>query len=94
MTAPVSRTTQLLIDALIAANKDGDTTEVAAILYALDKVAEKEAADAAAAPLAHTVRGESSSEGWAYGVTHDADCPGCAGTDFTSSPRSESYWAS
>jgi len=29
-----------------------------------------------------------------YGRTHDYDCPGCANTKFTSSPRSETYWAS
>jgi hypothetical protein len=29
-----------------------------------------------------------------YGQTHDMDCPGCANTPFTASPRSETYWAS
>jgi hypothetical protein len=29
-----------------------------------------------------------------YGRTHDMDCPGCAGTSFTASPRSETYWSS
>lgn len=43
----------------------------------------------------HTVRGVTAGpEGWAYGVTHDFDCPGCAGTSYTASPRSESYWSS
>jgi hypothetical protein len=42
----------------------------------------------------HTVGGKTSDNGWPYGTTHDMDCPGCEGTSFTSSPRSETYWAS
>lgn len=48
----------------------------------------------ASLPPVHTVRGKTSAEGWAYGVTHDMDCPGCKNTPFTASPRSETYWAS
>jgi hypothetical protein len=46
-----------------------------------------------AAPV-HTVGGKTSAEGWAYGVTHDMDCPGCKDTPFLISPRSETYWSS
>lgn len=42
----------------------------------------------------HTVRGQTSENGWPYGVTHDMDCPACQDTPFTLSPRSETYWAS
>lgn len=44
----------------------------------------------------HTVRGQTSDEGWAYGTTHDMDCPACvaSGSSFLASPRSETYWAS
>jgi hypothetical protein len=43
----------------------------------------------------HTVRGgKPAAEFGAYGVPHDMDCPGCQGTSFTASPRSEAYWAS
>lgn len=43
----------------------------------------------------HTVRGQTAGpEGWPYGTTHDMDCPGCQGTSFTASPRSETYWSS
>jgi len=43
----------------------------------------------------HTVRGEPiGPDGVPYGTTHDYDCPGCAGTAYTASPRSETYWAS
>lgn len=44
----------------------------------------------------HTVGGKTSAEGWAYGTQHDADCPACvaSGSSYTSSPRSETYWAS
>lgn len=44
----------------------------------------------------HLVRGEASATGWPYGTTHDYDCPGpgCADTNFQSSPRSEHYWSS
>ncbi len=44
----------------------------------------------------HTVGGKTSTEGWAYGTTHDMACPAClaSGSSYTSSPRSETYWAS
>ncbi len=43
----------------------------------------------------HTVRGgKPAAEFGGYGVTHDMDCPGCQGTSFTASPRSETYWSS
>lgn len=44
----------------------------------------------------HTVRGQTSEDGWPYGTKHDMDCPACvaSGTSFTASPRSETYWAS
>ena len=44
----------------------------------------------------HTVRGQTSEDGWPYGTRHDVDCPAClaSGASFTASPRSESYWAS
>ena len=43
----------------------------------------------------HTVRGgKPAAQFGAYGVTHDMDCPGCEGTSFTASPRSETYWSS
>ena len=43
----------------------------------------------------HTVRGKPiGPEGSPYGVTHDYDCPGCEGTSYTASPRSETYWSS
>ncbi len=46
--------------------------------------------------IRHTVRGETSENGWPYGVTHDMDCPAClaSGASFTASPRSETYWSS
>jgi hypothetical protein len=45
--------------------------------------------------VVHTVRGQAiGPDGSPYGVTHDYDCPGCEGTAFTSSPRSETYWSS
>lgn len=43
----------------------------------------------------HTVRGKPiGPEGVPYGTTHDMDCPGCAGTPYLLSPRSETYWSS
>lgn len=44
----------------------------------------------------HTVGGKTSDNGWPYGTTHDMDCPACvaSGSSFTTSPRSETYWAS
>jgi hypothetical protein len=33
-------------------------------------------------------------EGIPYGQNHDADCPGCLGTPWAASPRSDSYWSS
>lgn len=54
---------------------------------------EQQAQEQTEAPR-HTVRGETSETGWPYGTTHDMDCPGCAGTSFTASPRSETYWCS
>lgn len=43
----------------------------------------------------HTSRGKViGPEGLPYGTTHDMDCPGCEGTPFTASPRSEAYWSS
>jgi hypothetical protein len=49
----------------------------------------------AASSASHTVRGKAiGSEGIPYGTTHDYDCPACATTSFTASPRSETYWAS
>ena len=45
-------------------------------------------------PKRHTVNGKTSDEGWAYGTTHDYDCPACQDTPFTASPRSETYWSS
>jgi hypothetical protein len=44
-------------------------------------------------PPKHTVGGKADGP-WPYGTTHDMDCPGCAGTSFTASPRSETYWSS
>jgi len=54
-----------------------------------------EARDRAKEPPApvHTVNGKSDGP-WAYGVTHDYDCPGCEGSNFLTSPRSETYWSS
>lgn len=53
------------------------------------------AAELAATPR-HTVRGQTSDTGWEYGTKHDIDCPACLadGSDFLTSPRSETYWAS
>ena len=43
----------------------------------------------------HTVGGKViGPEGVPYGTTHDMLCPGCQGTSFTASPRSETYWSS
>ena len=43
----------------------------------------------------HTVKGGKPAAIYGgYGVTHDMDCPGCEGTSFTASPRSETYWSS
>lgn len=43
----------------------------------------------------HTVRGGKNARIYGgYGITHDMDCPGCKDTPYTSSPRSETYWAS
>lgn len=33
-------------------------------------------------------------EGIPYGQTHDMSCPGCQGTPYLTSPRSEHYWSS
>lgn len=51
--------------------------------------------NALAGPAVHTVRGlPIPPEGLPYGTTHDMNCPGCAGTPFLASPRSETYWSS
>jgi len=45
----------------------------------------------------HTINGrpiDNETNPGTYGRTHDMDCPGCQGTSFTASPRSETYWAS
>jgi hypothetical protein len=43
----------------------------------------------------HTVRGHAiGPEGVPYGTNHDMDCPGCANTPFSLSPRSDHYWQS
>lgn len=42
----------------------------------------------------HTVQGKADGP-WPYGTKHDFKCPAClySGTSYTSSPRSETYWA-
>jgi len=50
---------------------------------------------AAEHPTEHWARGlPIGPEGSPYGRNHDIDCPGCSGTPFASSPRSDSYWSS
>lgn len=52
-------------------------------------------ADLLDAKPVHT-RGGKADGPWAYGMTHDMDCPACvaSGSSYTASPRSESYWSS
>lgn len=60
------------------------------------RIAERIAARRAA-QTPHTINGQTAEQApdlFTYGHTHDMDCPGCAGTPFTASPRSETYWAS
>jgi hypothetical protein len=44
----------------------------------------------------HTIGGQpiSDTNPGAYGRNHDMACPGCEGTSFTASPRSDAYWSS
>ena len=85
-------------DVLLGRNSEIGWTFVQGEIEHPDAIGPGEARLADSPPVqrpVHTVRGAPiGPEGVPYGTTHDMDCPGCEGTSFLTSPRSETYWAS